>query len=201
MSVSTLERLTEYVDSRGASLRVDKSSAVIRGVKVLGARSKIRAIIGSHNRLESLLNSWSDVIELDGKPFFRTGDIGCYDKDGYFYMTDRVKRMINASGFKVWPAEVEALMHHHPQIKEACVIGAPDARRGETVKAYVVAATGTTPTEAEVIAWCHETMAAYKCPRQVVFVDALPKTGSGKVQWRELAEAEAAAQNDTKTGT
>ena len=140
-------------------------------------------------------------IELDGKPFFRTGDIGCYDKDGYFYMTDRVKRMINASGFKVWPAEVEALMHHHPQIKEACVIGAPDARRGETVKAYVVAAAGSTPTEAEVIAWCHETMAAYKCPRQVVFVDALPKTGSGKVQWRELAEAEAAAQNDTKTGT
>jgi len=128
---------------------------------------------------------------IDGKPFFRTGDIGYFDKGGYFFMTDRVKRMINASGFKVWPAEVEALMHHHPGIAEACVIGAPDERRGETVKAYVVPQHGTTLTEKDVIAWCHENMAAYKCPRLIEFTDALPKSGSGKVLWRELAEAEA----------
>ena len=139
--------------------------------------------------------------EIEGKRFFKTGDIGYYDEGGYFFMTDRVKRMINASGFKVWPAEVEALMHHHPDIAEACVIGTPDPRRGETVKAYVVARTGAAAlTEEAVIAWCHDNMAAYKCPRHIVFVDSLPKTGSGKVQWRELAEAEA-RRSGQRTGT
>lgn len=140
-------------------------------------------------------------ITLDDKRFFKTGDIGYYDQDGYYFMTDRVKRMINASGFKVWPAEVEALMHHHPDIAEACVIGAPDERRGETVKAYVVPRTGAQDlSESDIISWCHDNMAAYKCPRHVVFVDNLPKTGSGKVQWRELAEAEA-RQAVERTGT
>jgi fatty-acyl-CoA synthase len=77
-------------------------------------------------------------IELDGKRFFRSGDLGRMDEDGYFFITDRLKRMINASGFKVWPAEVEALMFRHPAIQEACVISAKDAYRGETVKAVVV---------------------------------------------------------------
>jgi fatty-acyl-CoA synthase len=138
---------------------------------------------------------------IDGKRFLRTGDIGHFDRDGYFYMTDRVKRMINASGYKVWPAEVEALMHHHPDIAEACVIGAPDPRRGETVKAYVVLRTGAGEIgEDAIISWCHDHMAAYKCPRQIVFVENLPKTGSGKVQWRDLADAErqsAAARTGT----
>ncbi|WP_407494330.1 long-chain-fatty-acid--CoA ligase [Pseudooceanicola sp. MF1-13] len=137
---------------------------------------------------------------LDGKSFFRTGDIGYFDEGGYFFMTDRVKRMINASGFKVWPAEVEALMHHHPDIAEACVIGAPDPRRGETVKAVIVPRQGATLSEEDVIAWCHDTMAAYKCPRLIEFTDALPKSGSGKVQWRELAEAEA-RKTQGQTGT
>src|SRR5258706_15937676 len=78
-------------------------------------------------------------IEHDGKPFFRTGDLGYYDEEGYFFITDRLKRMINASGFKVWPAEVEAMLYAHPGIKEACVIGSPDGYRGETVKGGVVA--------------------------------------------------------------
>lgn len=139
--------------------------------------------------------------DIDGRRFFRTGDIGYYDEGGYFFMTDRVKRMINASGFKVWPAEVEALMHHHPDIAEACVIGAPDARRGETVKAYVVARAGSQDlTENDIISWCHDNMAAYKCPRDIVFVDSLPKTGSGKVQWRDLADAER-HRADSRTGT
>jgi fatty-acyl-CoA synthase len=77
-------------------------------------------------------------IEFDGKRFFRSGDLGRMDEDGYFFLTDRLKRMINASGFKVWPAEVEALMFRHPAIQEACVISARDAYRGETVKAVVV---------------------------------------------------------------
>lgn len=137
-------------------------------------------------------------ITIDGKRFFRTGDIGTFDAEGYFFMTDRVKRMINASGFKVWPAEVEALMHRHPDIAEACVIGAPDPRRGETVKAYVVPRTNAQNlTEESIISWCHSHMAAYKCPRSIAFIESLPKTGSGKVQWRDLTEAEARATPHT----
>ena len=116
------------------------------------------------------------------------------DEDGYFFITDRLKRMINASGFKVWPAEVEALMFRHPAIAEACVISTKDAYRGETVKAVVVlreAARGQT-TEQDIVDWCHENMAVYKAPRVVQFVDALPKSGSGKVMWRLLQEKETA---------
>jgi fatty-acyl-CoA synthase len=132
--------------------------------------------------------------ELDGKRFFRTGDLGRVDEEGYFFLTDRLKRMINASGFKVWPAEVEALMFRHPAIVEACVIATKDSYRGESVKAVVVlrpAFVGKV-SEADIVAWCRENMAVYKVPRVVQFVDALPKSGSGKVMWRALQEAEAA---------
>lgn len=134
----------------------------------------------------------SAFIELDGKRFFRSGDLGHRDEDGYFFLTDRLKRMINASGFKVWPAEVEALMFRHPAIQEACVISARDAYRGETVKAVVVVRPDQRGqvSEADIAAWCHEHMAVYKAPRIVQFVDALPKSGSGKVMWRALQEAE-----------
>ncbi|MBO9398921.1 AMP-binding protein [Shimia sp. R9_2] len=127
-------------------------------------------------------------VEIDGVPFFRSGDIGYRDADGYFFMVDRVKRMVNAAGFKVWPAEIEMLMLHHPDIAEACVIGAKDERRGECVKAVVVALPETrgTLTEESVIAWCKTQMSAYKCPSIVEFVDALPKSGAGKVLWKDL---------------
>ena len=129
-------------------------------------------------------------IERDGKRFLRTGDIGMIDGDGYFFMVDRLKRMINASGFKVWPAEVEALMYHHPAIREACIIAAPDEKRGETVKAVVVLKDGYRGkvSEQDIIDWAHGSMAAYKSPRIVEFRDALPKSGSGKVMWREMQE-------------
>ena len=131
---------------------------------------------------------------LDGKRFFRTGDLGRVDEEGYFFITDRLKRMINASGFKVWPAEVESLMFRHPSIQEACVISAKDAYRGETVKAVVVLRAGHEGTTAEdILKWCHDNMAVYKAPRIVQFVQALPKSGSGKVMWRLLQEQEAAA--------
>jgi len=130
--------------------------------------------------------------ELDGKRFFRSGDLGRMDDEGYFFLTDRLKRMINASGFKVWPAEVEALMFRHPAIQEACVIAAKDSYRGETVKAVVVLRLGHRGqvTAEDIIAWCRENMAIYKVPRIVQLVDALPKSGSGKVMWRALQEAE-----------
>ena len=131
-------------------------------------------------------------IQIDGLKFFRSGDLGRVDEDGYYFLTDRLKRMINASGFKVWPAEVEALMFKHPAIAEACIISTKDAYRGESVKAVVVLRhTHTATTEQEILDWCRENMAVYKAPRSVQFVAALPKSGSGKVMWRALQEAEA----------
>ena len=135
-------------------------------------------------------------VEIEGKRFLRTGDLGRIDGDGYFFMTDRLKRMINVSGFKVWPAEVEALMYHHPAIQEACVIGVPDERRGETVKALVVLKPGAIASAQAIIDWAHAHMAAYKSPRLVEFVAALPKSGSGKVMWRALQEQAAANNSD-----
>ena len=131
-------------------------------------------------------------IELEGQRFFRSGDLGHVDAQGYFFITDRLKRMINASGFKVWPAEVEALMFRHPAVQEACVISTKDSYRGESVKAVVVLRTHYQGrvTADEIIAWCHDNMAVYKAPRFVEFVDALPKSGSGKVMWRSLQEQE-----------
>ena len=134
-------------------------------------------------------------VEIDGERFFRTGDLGRTDEDGYFFITDRLKRMINASGFKVWPSEVELLLYRHPAVQEACIIAARDDYRGETVKAVIVLraeARGQTTAD-EVIAWSREHMAAYKVPRRVEFVDALPKSGSGKVMWRLLQDRENAA--------
>lgn len=135
------------------------------------------------------------LVEIDGKRFLRTGDLGRMDEDGYFFIVDRLKRMINASGYKVWPTEVESLMYQHPAILEACVIGSPDAHRGETVKAIVVLRPewhGRIEAQA-IIDWCRTTMAAYKCPRIVDFVESLPKSGAGKIMWRELQDRENAA--------
>ncbi len=134
-------------------------------------------------------------IDFEGHTFFRTGDLGRMDEEGYFFMTDRLKRMINASGYKVWPAEVEMLLYKHPAVQEACIIAARDAYRGETVKAVVVLraeARGQTTAE-DITAWARENMAAYKVPRIVQFVDSLPKSGSGKVMWRLLQDQEAEA--------
>ena len=132
--------------------------------------------------------------ERDGKSFFRSGDMGRIDEEGYFFMTDRLKRMINASGFKVWPAEVEALMFKHPAIQEACIISTKDAYRGESVKAVVVLRSTHKGqvSEQDIIDWCRDTMAVYKVPRVVEFLEVLPKSGSGKVMWRALQEAEMA---------
>ncbi len=131
-------------------------------------------------------------VQIGGRAYFRTGDLGRVDEEGYFYITDRLKRMINASGFKVWPSEVELLLFKCPSVQEACVIAARDSYRGETVKAVVVlrdeARNHTGPED--IIDWARAHMAAYKVPRLVEFVDQLPKSGSGKVMWRLLQDRE-----------
>ena len=128
--------------------------------------------------------------ERDGRRFFRTGDLAWRDADGYYFMRDRLKRMVNVSGYKVWPAEVESLLYRHPAIAEACVIGLPDARQGERVKAVVVlkpeaqASVDTTPQA--LLAWARTQMAVYKAPREFEIVAALPRSGTGKIDWRRL---------------
>jgi long-chain acyl-CoA synthetase len=117
-----------------------------------------------------------------------TGDVGFMDADGWFYVVDRRKDLINASGYKVWPREVEDALYGHPAVREAAVVGVPDPYRGETVKAFVSLRPGQTATEEELIAFCRERMAAYKYPRMVELVDELPKTVTGKILRRELRD-------------
>lgn len=135
------------------------------------------------------------LVKLDGKTWLRTGDIGRRDREGYFYITDRLKRMINASGFKVSPAEVEQLLFGHEAVRQVCVIAAADGYRGETVKALIVpnpAFRGHISAQ-EIIDWARARIAAYKAPRIVEFVEDLPLTPSHKVDWRRLQDAERAA--------
>ncbi|CAL9619751.1 Long-chain-fatty-acid--CoA ligase [Streptomyces sp. enrichment culture] len=116
----------------------------------------------------------------------RTGDIGFMDERGWLYVVDRKKDMINASGFKVWPREVEDVLYTHPAVREAAVVGVPDGYRGETVKAYISLRPGAAADPGELAAYCGERLAAYKYPRQVEILPELPKTASGKILRREL---------------
>jgi len=117
-----------------------------------------------------------------------TGDVGFMTPDGWFFIVDRKKDMINAAGYKVWPREVEDVLYTHPAVREAAVVGVPDEYRGETVKAYVSLQPGAEVTPQEIAAFCKERMAAYKYPREVEFVDELPKTVTGKILRRELRQ-------------
>jgi long-chain acyl-CoA synthetase len=134
---------------------------------------------GYHNRPDET----ADVLK-DGWLF--TGDIAKMDEDGWTYIVDRKKDLINASGYKVWPNEVEEVLFEHPKIREAAVIGIPDETRGETVKAFVVLEEGESMTLKELRTYCKEKMAVYKVPTDVEFVKDLPKTQVGKILRREL---------------
>ena len=138
-------------------------------------------------------------IELDGQRFFRTGDLAMQDEEGYFFMKDRLKRMINVSGYKVWPAEVENVMYRHPAIHEACIVGVPDAQRGERVVGLVVLKPEHRGqlSEQALIDWGRDNMAVYKAPRAIRFLDSLPKSGAGKILWRELQDQERASATQT----
>ncbi len=120
--------------------------------------------------------------------WFHSGDIGYTDTDGYVYLVDRVKDMINSAGFKIWPREVEEVLFQHPAIRECAVVGLPHPEQGEITAAYVVLREGAGLTAGEFETYCRQKMAAYKVPRQVVFVDALPKNATGKILKRVLRE-------------
>lgn len=144
---------------------------------------------GYWNRPEA---SAETLVQAHGRIWLRSGDLGYVDADGCYFIVDRLKRMINASGYKVWPAEVEMMLYAHPAVAECAVISAPDPRRGEQVRAVVVLAEPDRGkvTANEIIAFARTQMAAYKVPRQVEFRQALPRSGTRKIDWRAL-QAEA----------
>lgn len=142
-------------------------------------------MLGYWNRPEA---SAAAIIERDGLRFLRTGDLGRVDEDGYYFVVDRLKRMINVNGFKVWPAECETTLYRHPAVQECCVVALRDSQRGETVKAFIVPRQGHDIDAASLIDWARGEMAAYKVPREVAFVDSLPRTASNKVDWRRLQD-------------
>lgn len=146
-------------------------------------------MLGYWNRPEETEEAF---LEIEGKRFLRTGDICYMDEEGYYFVIDRSKRMINAAGFKVWPTEVEGILYTHPAVAEVCVVGVPDPVRVENVKAFLVLRKEYEGkiTGEEFIAWAKEKMAAYRYPRIIEFVAALPKSGTGKIQWRELQQRE-----------
>ena len=116
----------------------------------------------------------------------KSGDVGFMSPEGWVFIVDRKKDMINASGYKVWPREVEDVLAEHPAVRESAVVGVPDEKRGETVKAFVSLKPGQTVTPEELIEHCRQRMAAYKYPRSVVLMDELPKTVTGKILRREV---------------
>ena len=142
---------------------------------------------------ESLMSGyWARKKETDEvirEGWLRTGDAGYVDKDGFFFIKDRIKDMIVTGSENVYPAEIEAVLASHPDIVEIAVIGVPDARWGETVKACVVKRLGSTVTAEMLIDWCRDKLAGYKRPRTVDFIDALPRNASGKMLKRQLRES------------
>jgi fatty-acyl-CoA synthase len=144
------------------------------------------------------LDSAAAFIDIGGQRFFRSGDLGRMDEEGYFFFSDRLKRMVNVSGMKVWPAEVENLLHGHPSVQEACVISVPDERTGERARALIVLQPGAVADAAGLEAWARTQMAPYKVPRDYEFVESLPRSPTGKVAWRPLQEAARASMAKAK---
>ncbi|MFG2637424.1 class I adenylate-forming enzyme family protein [Streptomyces sp. NPDC048362] len=176
------DTLVRILDERGEEVPFgEQGEIVVRGPQV---------VPGYWRRPEATAETFPDG-EL------RTGDIGFMDAQGWLYVVDRKKDMINASGFKVWPREVEDVLYTHPAVREAAVVGVPDGYRGETVKAYISLRPGAGTDPDELAVYCKERLAAYKYPRQVEILPDLPKTASGKILRRELRSR---ARDDSDAG-
>jgi long-chain acyl-CoA synthetase len=138
--------------------------------------------------MQGYWNKPAETAEALRGGWLHSGDIGRMDEDGYVYIVDRVKDMVNVAGFKVWPAEVEQYLYKMPQIHECAVYGIPDAAKGEQVAVAVVAKPGSGLTAEQVIEYCRANIAAYKVPARADLVDQLPKSATGKLLKRVLRE-------------
>ncbi|MGW5635013.1 long-chain-fatty-acid--CoA ligase [Streptomyces sp. NPDC003832] len=171
IGVPVYDTVVRIVDEEGREVSVGETGELVS--------SGPQIVAGYWNKPEET----ADAFRHDG---FHTGDIGYMDEDGWFYIVDRKKDQINAGGYKIWPREVEDVLYEHPAVREAAVVGVPDAYRGETVKAFVSLKESATASAQELIAFAKERMAAYKYPRQVEILDDIPKTASGKILRRDL---------------
>jgi len=160
---------------------VDDSGRVIEEPGVPG-----EICIKGHNIMKGYYKRPEATAESIQGGWFRTGDVGQRDEDGYYYIVDRKKDMIVRGGFNVYPREIEEVLYAHPAVAEAAVIGMPDPRVGEEIHAFIVLRASASATEEEIIDYCKQRLAAYKYPRHVVFRDALPKGGTGKILKRAL---------------
>jgi len=169
------DTISVTVDDKGNILPPGEIGEIaIKGPQVMKGYYKME-----EETKNTLINGW-----------LLTGDIGKMDEDGYFYIVDRKKDMIIAGGYNIYPREVEEVLYEHPDILEAAVIGVPDPKRGETVKAFIVLKEGSKVTAEEIEKFCREKLAAYKVPRIIEFRKELPKTNIGKVLRRALKEEE-----------
>jgi long-chain acyl-CoA synthetase len=125
---------------------------------------------------------------LDARGYFRTGDVGRLDADGYLFITDRAKDMIVSGGVNIYPAEIEAAIIRHPAVQDVAVIGVPDEEFGEQVKAFCELKPGHAADEAEILAYCRDILASYKRPRSIHIVAELPRNTMGKLLKRELRD-------------
>jgi len=166
------------------------------GAKDLPVGEVGELVIRSPNVMKEYWNMPEETAIALREGWLYTGDIALMDKKGYFYIVDRKKDMIIASGLNIYPREVEDVLHEHPQIMEAAVAGIPDPKRGEIVKAWVVLEPGATATAEEIRDFCRDKLAKYKIPYYIEFRDSLPKTMVGKVLRRSLTEEEAANQKE-----
>jgi long-chain acyl-CoA synthetase len=140
--------------------------------------------------MKGYLNMPAETADTLRAGWLYTGDMARMDEDGYFYIVDRKKDMILASGYNVYPREIEEVLFEHPDVSEAVAVGVPDEYRGESVKAFVVRRPGSTVTETEILAFCLERLAPYKAPKSLEFRESLPKSTVGKLLRRVLAEEE-----------
>lgn len=183
VGIPTFNTVLRIVDDAGAELPAGEvGEIVIEGPMVVPAY-------------------WNRPAETeDGIPQGRlhTGDVGFMDARGWFYVVDRKKDMISASGYKVWPREVEDVLYAHPAVREAAVVGVPDSYRGETVKAYISLRAGGSVTESALVEHCRDQLAVYKSPREVVVLDELPKTTTGKILRRQLRDGTTSAEKGSE---
>ena len=172
--------------------------------KPLGPNEIGEVAISGPEVVSAYINNEKATAEQIPEGELRTGDVGYMNDEGWLFIVDRKKDMINASGFKVWPREVEDVLYTHPAIQEAAVVGIPDEYRGESVAAFVTLQSGPEAdevTESTIVEFCREKLASYKAPRQVTIIDELPKTSSGKILRRTIRADAVAAAQEAKAGT